>query len=116
MEHQITKKQCQQKIDKWQNVCTSCGGELVPIKTVDNANNPTHWVGCESCQKFDIGTKERLYKIAVKMVDERNFTAYNYEQQPNKNKDPEQFDYWRKGQISGTVRVVSDILRFENEM
>lgn len=116
MKYQITKKQCQQQIDEWQKVCTHCGGELVALKTVDNANNPTYWVGCESCQRFDNGTKERIYKIAVRMVDERHFTAYNYEQQPDKEKEPERFDYWRKGQIGGTVRVVSDILRFEKEL
>jgi len=111
-----TKDQCQQQINKMQNVCTCCGGVLVPLETVDNSGRPTHWIGCESCQKFDLGTKEGIYQIAVKMVDERHFRAYNYEQKPCKDKEPEQFDYWRKSQISGTVYIVTDILRFEKEM
>lgn len=115
MGYKTTKRQCQQQINKWQNVCTQCGGVLTPIKTVDNSGDPTYWAGCESCQKFDNGTKEHIYKIASRMVDERHFTAYNYEQQPNKEEKPEQFDYWRKGQIGGTVSIVSDILRFEKE-
>ena len=116
MKYKTTKKQCQKQIDKWQNVCTHCGGELMPLKTVDNSGDPTYWIGCESCQRFDNGTKERIYKIAVRMVDERHFTSYNYEQQPDKEKEPDQFDYWRKGQIGGTVNIVSDILRFEKEL
>ncbi len=98
-----------------QMVCTNCGGQLIPIETVDNANHPTHWPGCISCQIFNYGTKEKIYKIAVRMVDERQFTAWNYEQQPDKEKEPERFDYWRKGQIGGTVNIVSDILRIEKE-
>lgn len=50
------------------------------------------------------------------MVDERRFRAYNYEQEPCKEKDPATFKYWRGGQISGTVGIVTDILRFEKEM
>jgi hypothetical protein len=116
MEYITTKQQCRQQIDKLQNVCTRCGGKLEPIETVDNANNPTFWIGCNGCSRFDNGTKPNIYKIAVRMVDESNFTAYNYEQQPDKEKQTEQFDYWRKGQISGTVGVVFDILRFEKQM
>ncbi len=115
IEYKTTEKHCQKEIDKWQNVCSRCGGKLIPIQTVDNGNNPTYWSGCDSCQIFDNGTKEGTYRIAVKMVDERNFRAYNFEQMPDKVKHPDEFHYWRKSQISGTVWVVSDILRIEKE-
>lgn len=116
MKYKITKKQCQQQIDKNQNVCTNCGGKLVPLETVDNSGNPTYWIGCESCQKFDYGTDKHIYKIAARMVDERHFVAYNCEQQPDKEKEPDRFNHWRKEQIGGTVSIVSDILRFDKEM
>jgi len=108
-----TKKQCQHQIDEWKNVCTNCGGELIPLETVDNARQPTYWIGCESCQIFNNGTKERIYKIASRMVDEKHFRAYNHEDVPDKEKEPDRFDYWRKGQISGAVWVVLDVLRFD---
>ena len=76
MDYITTKEQCQKRIDEMRNVCTCCGGGLVPLETVDNSNRPTYWIGCEKCQKFDNGTKEKIFKIAVKMVDERRFRAY----------------------------------------
>ena len=112
-EYITTKKQCQEQIDKRQKVCTRCGGVSYPIKTVDNSNNPTYWTGCDRCRVFDYGTTKHIYDIAVKMVDERNFTAYNYEQKPDKKKDRKLFNYWRGGQISGTVSIVQDILNFD---
>lgn len=115
MKYQTTKIQCQKQIDKWQNVCTRCGEQLTPFKTVDNSGQPTYWVGCNSCQVFNNGTKPHIYKIAVRMVDERHFTPYSYDQQPDKEKEPELFDYWRKGQIGGAVGVVADVLRFNTE-
>ncbi len=116
MEYMITKEQSQKKIDKRQNVCTNCGGELTPFETVDNADQPTHWAGCKSCLIYTNGIKEHIYKIAARMVDDRNFTTYHFEQRPDKEKEPEKFDRWRKSQIGGTVYIVSDILQLEKEV
>jgi hypothetical protein len=116
MEYRTTKERCQQIIDNHGNVCSGCGGKLTAIETVDNSDNPTHWSGCEKCQQFDNGTKENVYKIAVKMVDERNFTAYNFDPKPSELTDKDQFDYWRKSQIRGTSSIVSDILNFNKEI
>lgn len=116
MEYQTTKEQCQANIDRRMPiVCTSCGGKIEPIETVDNANNPTFWQGCLSCMKFDNGTTPNVYGIAARMVDDRDFRAYSHNPKPIKDNDPLMFDYWRKSQISGTVSVVEDIIRFYNE-
>lgn len=111
-EYRTTKEQCQSNIDKRMPiVCTCCGGKIEPIETVDNSHNPTYWQGCNDCMKFDNGTSLKIYETAVKMVDERHFRAYSFNEMPDKEKNPSGFDYWRKSQISGTVGVVSDILR-----
>ena len=109
--YKITKEQCQSDIDKQMPiVCTYCGGKIEPIETIDNADNLTYWPGCNDCMRFDHGTSPKIYEIAVKMVDERYFRAYSHEQMPDKEKEPLSFDYWRKNQISGTVRIVTNIL------
>ena len=111
-EYRTTKEQCQSNIDKRMPIiCTCCGGKIEPIGTVDNSHNPTFWQGCNECMKFDNGTSPQIYETAVKMVDERHFRAYSFNEMPDKEKDPSGFDYWRKSQIGGTVGVVSDVLR-----
>ena len=115
IKYMTTKEQCQCQIDKRQIICASCGNELTPIETIDNAGSPTFWMGCMKCQVFNNVTTKLIYNIAVKMVDERNFAYYNYEQIPNKIEEPELFDYWRKGQISGTCRAVSYIIKYYKE-
>lgn len=111
-EYITTKEECQSGIDKRMPiVCTCCGGKIEPIETVDNNHNPTFWQGCKACMKFENGTTPKIYETASKMVDEKSFVAYIFNQRPCKEKDPEGFDYWRKSQISGTVRVVSDVIR-----
>lgn len=95
--------------------CTSCGSDLYPIETDDNSGDPTYWIGCIKCEKFDSGTTKKIYDIARVMVDEKKFIVYHHDLMPDKEKDHEMFDYWRKSQISGTVRVVSDILSLNKE-
>lgn len=114
--YQTTKEQCQSQIDgQMPIVCSCCGGKLEPIETVDNLDNPTFWRGCFGCSKFDSGTKPEIYKIAVAMVDERHFRAYSFDDRPDEKEDEIMFDYWRKSQIGGTVRVVEDILRLQKQ-
>ena len=113
--YRTTKETCQSLIDKSPIVCCSCGGPLSPIETVDNANNPTFWRGCTKCQKFDKGTTIKIYNTACKMVDERNYKAYDkYDAVPNKETHPEDFEYWRNDQIGGTIFVIEDILNIYN--
>ncbi len=111
MKYITTKKQCQKQIDKYKNVCCGCGGKLVPFETVDNSNNPTFWVGCKKCNRFDNGVQPKVHEIARKMVIERHFRAYR-EQQPDKYKEPGKYNYWLISQIRGTCGIVWDILNY----
>lgn len=80
--YQITKKQCQEQIDKRSNVCERCGRKIVPLKTVDNSGNPTYWSGCMHGQtkkgawgNFTGGVEKYIYDLATKLVleDDINF-------------------------------------------
>lgn len=109
--YSITKKQSQEQIDKYKNVCRSCGGKLTPLETVDNSGNPTFWCGCESCQVFDNGVKIEIFKVAKEMVTKRNYRHYHHDPEPDKETDPDMFNYWRRTQIRGTCDVVHDVIK-----
>jgi len=73
MKYQTTKKQCQENIDRQNHVCDYCGRKIVPIKTVDNAHNPTYWAGCMHGGKWGVfthGVPKEVYKLAYKLVCE----------------------------------------------
>jgi len=113
MKYEKTKKQCQAQIDKRMPVvCCGCGGNIEPIKTFDNSHNPTYWSGCLKCMCFDGGTEPKTYEIAKKMVEDCNFRPYRYDKIPDKDKEPERFEYWKSNQVKGAVYIVNDILRF----
>lgn len=115
--YKITQQQCQKSIDdRMPIVCSSCGGKIEPIETVDNSNNPTFWSGCLSCNMFDSGVSPEIFKTAEKMVDERNFRAYSFDKMPDKNENMQKYEYWREGQIRGTTRIVMDILEINNKI
>lgn len=114
-----TKAHCQKMIDaRMPIVCSSCGGKIEPIETVDNADNPTYWSGCMAlnCHCFDYGTKPKTFKIAEKMVKIYHFTAYGHDPEPDKLTNKELYNYWMKCQIRGTVRIVEKILRLNDEI
>jgi len=115
MEYITTKKQCQKQIDKYKNVCRGCGGKLTPIETVDNSDRPTFWIGCKKCTVFDNGCNLNEYKIAKKMVIEKHFRFY-HKQEPDKNREPEKYNYWLTSQIRGTCRIVNDVLSYNIEL
>ena len=96
-------------------VCTRCGEKIEPIETVDNSGNPTYWSGCMKCQRFNNGTTKKNYLIAKQMVLKHNYTAYSWDEEPDKN-DKEKYDYWLSGQIKGTVSVVERILHLNNKL
>lgn len=75
MKYQTNKKECQERIDTLGNVCDRCGRKIKPLKTVDNAGNPTYWMGCmhgiknkNSWGHFTNGVSKNIYKLAVKLV------------------------------------------------
>lgn len=110
MTYITTKEDCQKQIDTNGKVCTRCGGKLTPIETVDNLDRPTFWIGCESCKIFNYGVKPIFFEIAKKMVMERNHTAYSYEKEPDKEKNPEHHRCWTETQIGGTSLQVQEII------
>ena len=111
MEYKITKEQCQATINKAKPiVCTHCGGQLSPVRTVDNANNPTYWVGCNGCNHFDNGTTPEHYEIAKRMVIERRLRPYNHLKEPIKENNLVDYKYWLISQIGGAVSIVEDII------
>lgn len=77
--YQIDRETAQADIDKSGHVCGYCGGKLEPIETVDNAQNPTFWIGCTACNRFTTGCKPEAFSIAKKMVEEHNFYYYKSE-------------------------------------
>jgi len=96
MKYQVTKKQCQEEIDKQNNVCNRCGRKLSPLKTVTNSGKPTYWAGCLHGQTgkgswghFTSGVKKEIYDLAVKLVLEDDTTfGMTYEDRETKD-----FDY-----------------------
>ena len=60
--YMVTKEECQKKCDG--KVCQTCGADIMPLKTVDNARNPTYWGGCDLCLRFDLGTTPKVYALA----------------------------------------------------
>jgi hypothetical protein len=107
--YQLTKEDCQVRLDKINGVCDQCGGKLEPIETVDNANNPTFWGGCMSCSKFHWGTSREVFEAAVILVDKCFYVAYHHMKKPDQKSEAERFKYWRESQISGACRLVRDV-------
>jgi hypothetical protein len=72
MKYQVTKNQCQKKIDELKNVCDRCGRKIVPLKTVNNGGEPTYWAGCLHGDKvyghFTQGVKKEIYDLAIKLI------------------------------------------------
>lgn len=74
-EYVTTREQCQAQIN---GVCAGCGGPLEPIETVDNARNPTFWVGCMACHKFGNGVDPRVFRVARRLVEKRDLRPYSH--------------------------------------
>lgn len=106
--YQVTKEECQKNITKNGCVCDRCGGQLKPIETVDNANQPTYWCGCMHCQVYTGGVKREVFEIAVKLVREYHYTHY-HEMMPKKENKLE-YQMWEESQIRGASGVVSNVL------
>lgn len=112
-----TKAECQAKIDSWGNVCDSCGRDLEPIETVDNADNPTFWPGCYHGTRtpegggygnFTNGVPKELYALALKCVLNGQ-RAYRHMGKGEYRKTPEQREYWFRAQVSGMCSNLREI-------
>lgn len=105
-EYGIDKDQCKTMIH---GVCAGCGGELEPIETVDNSNNPTYWAGCLKCNSFDWGVDPHVFEIAKELVINHNHVEYRHMERPD-GKGEEYKKYWLSSQIRGTTSIVLKIL------
>lgn len=103
-----TKQECQKKINGKGFVCIQCKGIVTPQETVDNSGRPTYWEGCNTCQIFTQGVSKKIYDISEYMVKDRHFAPYIHIKQPH-YKSEEMLEYY-KSQISGTHRIVIDII------
>lgn len=114
--YKTTQKECASKIF---GVCSQCGGNLEPLKTVDNSGNPTYWSGCRDCNRFDNGTSIRVYKIAKKLVEDRDYRYYSHIEYIETDTIEERL-YKTQSQISGACYLVKDVLnmveKYDNEL
>ena len=109
MEYVTTKQQCEDAIQKSGCICSQCGGKLSAIETVDNANNPTFWGGCEDCSRFDYGVKPIVFEIAKEHVLKRNYVHYSH-MGGNYGLECEKLKYWTDTQIGGATSIVSQVI------
>ena len=109
----IDKEQCRKMI---KGVCSGCGGELNPMKTVDNADNPTYWGGCIKCQKFCWGVDKKIWKIARNLTEKGILTYYGFMKKDEYSDTKERKEYWLNTQTSGAIRIVREVLREWKEL
>ena len=107
MRYQITKKQCQKRIS---GVCPGCGGEVTPLRTVDNSNNPTYWSGCKKCSVFCKGVNPDVFRIARTMVEKYYFHPHSYLSEADYQGSEEEKEYWLTNQTSSASRIVAQII------
>jgi len=112
--YQTTEAQCLAVINKNGCVCSGCGGELSPIETVNNSDEPTFWSGCEKCGRFDSGVPGVVFKIARRMVEEHRLIPYSHIQEPYNQ--PSEMEYWKITQTHGASPIVATVLRLKSEL
>lgn len=105
IKYAITKEQCEKYI---QGVCEGCGGELSAIETVDNANNPTHWIGCNHCQCFRSGISKEYYEVARQLVEAGDILPYSTLKRVDNENTPEHLEYYLTTQ---TAALAFNVLR-----
>lgn len=109
-----TEAECYSNIDKSDNVCEYCGRQLIPIETVDNANNPTYWSGCKHTDNiynidvygvFTTGVPRDIFELAKKIV--LNGEVYYKHMYKNEySKDIKSRTYWFQQQTAGWSRFL----------
>jgi hypothetical protein len=105
--YQETKEQCQSKIGIL--VCEGCGGKLEPLETVNNANEPTFWAGCNHCSCFRSGVLEQYWKIARGLVESNEIIPYRHLSRNEYEGTPEKLDYWLDSQTAGLSHQIGRI-------
>lgn len=112
MKYITTKKECKAKIV---GVCEGCGGQLEPIKTINNSGNPTYWVGCKHCCCFRAGVERKYFEIARKMILDNQLVPYSHMNKHEYEDTPERFSYWLDTQTARLSHDISQIDRLLKE-
>lgn len=79
--YDTTEEECQERINKFNNVCGGCGEKPTPIETVNNSDVPTFWSGCNQCGRFTSGVPLMVFKTANAMYDTGKRCNYAIEKQ-----------------------------------
>lgn len=90
-------------------VCEGCGGKLEPIKTVNNANEPTYWVGCNYCSCFRGGVEKKYFEIARYLVENNEIVPYSHMHKSEYDISPEKYEYWLNTQTSSLSHKIRHI-------
>ena len=73
--YQITKQQCEENHKGL--VCSGCGNPISAIETVDNANNPTYWSGCDRCNRFQCGVPFAIWEAVQRCFEKDTYLSDN---------------------------------------
>ncbi len=113
----ITKQECQDTIDKDNNVCERCGRKLSPLKTFDNGGNPTYWSGCmhgnrgkDAFGHFTHGVKKDIYNLAIKIVLNNTILGLEYDEVKKYG-----FDYAFAEKVADNCHILTTISRLKKE-
>ena len=112
--YKITFEQCLKQIGKG-DVCEGCGGKLEPIKTVDNSDWPTFWVGCKHCMCFRGGIKKEYWEIARRLIKEDMLIPYSHMHKSKYEDTPERLAYYLDSQTAGLSWNIGYIHRLLKE-
>ena len=108
-----TKLQCQKKIDTFNTVCDYCGGNIVPIETVDNADNPTYWPGCyhgDDSGHFTSGCPHVVLELAETLILNGE-QPYSHLSKLEYKSTQWHRKYWFQSQVSGMCALIQKIER-----
>jgi len=111
--YQISKEDCAKQIS---GVCPGCGGELEPIETVNNSNQPTYWVGCMHCQSFCCGVDKHTQKLARSIVESGYLSQCFYKRRCEYEDTPERLEYWKDTEKSNMTQVILHIFAKDKKM
>ena len=103
MKFVTSKKDCLKSIS---GVCEGCGRKLQPIRTVDNAGNPTYWISCKHCSCFRSGVNKKYWKIARQLVESGELIPYGSMFRGEYADTPERLDYWLDSQTAGLSHTI----------
>jgi len=107
MKYQTTKSECRKQIT---GVCWGCGGKLEPIKTVDNAGNPTYWAGCMNCSRFCYGVDPKIWRTARNLVEKGRLHPIDDMRKCEYENSEDAKNYWLDEQTFHAVYIILDVL------